>query len=106
MARTLITFPANAAQGELIEIRCLIAHPMETGYRIGDDGQRLPRNLIRRFRCFYGGQQVFGAEFYPAVAANPLITFWLRAEQSGALRFSWEGDNGFSQSELAQLTVT
>lgn len=106
MARTLITMPTEARRGEIIEIRCLIGHPMETGYRSGDDGQRLPRNLIRRFRCFQGGEQVFGAELFAAVAANPLITFWLRAERSGDLRFSWEGDEGFSQSEARSLTVT
>ena len=51
MARALITMPSVAKRGEVIEIRTLIAHPMETGYRPGDDGKILPRNLIRRFTC-------------------------------------------------------
>ena len=106
MARTLITIPAEARRGEVIEIRCLIAHPMETGFRTGDDGRPLPRRLIRRFRCFYRGEQVFSAELFPAVAANPLISFFVRASESGDLRFSWEGDEGFSQSEIRSLTVT
>ncbi len=106
MARTLITLPAEVHHGDVIEIRCLIQHPMETGFRSGDDGQRLPRNLIRRFRCFYRGEQVFGAELYAAVAANPLISFWLRVGDGGELRFSWEGDQGFSQSETRTLTVS
>jgi len=106
MARVLITMPAEAKRGEIIEIRCLIAHPMETGYRTGDDGRRLTRNIIRRFRCFFGGEPVFSAELFPAVAANPLISFWLRASESGELRFSWEGDEGFSQVETRVLTVT
>lgn len=105
MARTLITLPSSAARGELIEIRCLIAHPMETGYRVGDEGQPLPRDLIRRFRCEYRGQTVFSAELFAAVAANPLIAFHLRAEASGMLRFIWEGDRGFVQTEQMQLLV-
>lgn len=106
MARVLITMPAEARRGEIIEIRCLIAHPMETGYRTGDDGRRLTRNIIRRFRCLFGGEPVFSAELFPAVAANPLISFWLRAGESGELRFSWDGDEGFSQVETRTLTVT
>jgi sulfur-oxidizing protein SoxZ len=104
-ARTLITVPAGARRGELVEIRCLIAHPMETGYRRGDDGRLLPRNLIRHFRCFYADALVFEAELFAAVAANPLISFWLRAEASGTLRFEWDGDEGFAQTETRLLAV-
>ena len=106
MARTLITVPQGARRGEVIEIRTLIAHPMETGYRAGDDGKVLPRNLIRRFACRYDGELVFAAELHPAVAANPLIAFHTIATASGTLTFTWEGDNGFAQTETALLTVT
>lgn len=106
MARTLITAPSSARRGELIEIRCLIGHAMETGYRRSDDGQLMPRELIRAFRCEYGGAVVFGAELHAAVAANPLIAFWLRAVDSGPLRFTWEGDRGFLQTEVLDLRVT
>ena len=105
MARTLITMPKTAAKGEVIEVRTLIAHPMETGYRHGDDGKLLPRNLIRRFTCRFEGETVFSAELFPAVAANPLISFFMVAAQSGTLTFSWEGDNGFAQTESVALTV-
>lgn len=106
MSRALITMPARAKRGDVIEIRTLIAHPMETGYRRGDDGHLLPRNLIRRFACRYDGEIVFSADLYPAVAANPLIVFSTRATVTGALTFTWEGDNGFAQTETALLTVT
>ena len=73
MARALITMPATARKGEIVEIRTLIAHPMETGYRRGDEGSVLPRNLIRRFACRYDGELVISAELHPAVAANPQL---------------------------------
>ena len=99
MARALITLPRTAKRGEVIEIRTLIAHPMETGYRPGEDGRVLPRDIIRRFSCHYddGGtdELVFSADLFPAVAANPLISFCTVATASGTLRFTWEGDNGF-----------
>src|SRR5947208_1240525 len=106
MARTLINVPKAAKAGEIIEVRTLIAHPMETGYRSGDAGTVLPRNIIRRFTCRYEGEEVFAADLFPAVSANPLISFFTIATVSGTLTFTWEGDNGFSQTETASITVT
>ena len=106
MARALVTAPKTAVRGAVIEIRTLIAHPMETGYRSGDGGAPLPRNLIRRFTCHYDGEEIFAAELFPAVSANPLISFFTVATASGTLTCTWEGDNGFSQVETASIVVT
>jgi sulfur-oxidizing protein SoxZ len=105
MARALINMPASARRGEVIEIRTLIAHPMETGFRPGADGKVLPRNIIRRFTCRYNGEPVFSAEIFPAIAANPYLAFHTVATDSGTLSFTWEGDNGFVQTETMAITV-
>ena len=106
MARALLTVPKTARRGDVIEVRALIAHPMETGYRPGAEGQLLPRDLIRRFTCRYDGAVVFAADLYAAVAANPYLAFTTIATASGTLEFVWEGDNGFAQTERVQITVT
>ncbi len=110
MARTLITVPKSAKQGEIIEIRVLIQHPMETGYRPGSDGRLQPRDLIRKFTCRYddgrADEVIFQAELFAAVSANPLISFFTRATATGKLTFLWEGDNGFVQRETVGLTVS
>lgn len=106
MARTLVNVPKTAKAGDVIEIRTLIAHPMETGYRTGDGGATMPRNLIRHFTCRYEGADVFAAELFPAVSANPLISFFTVATVSGTLSFTWEGDDGFMQTESVAITVT
>ena len=106
MARTLLHVPTSARKGDTVEIRTLIAHPMETGYRAGADGRTLPRNIIRRFACRYNGELVFSADLYPAISANPYLAFNLVADASGTLSFTWEGDNGFAQTESAAITVT
>lgn len=110
MARALITVPSSAKRGEAIEIRVLIQHPMETGYRPGSDGKVLPRDLIRKFTCRYddgnSNEIVFAAELYAAVAANPLIGFYTIATASGTLTFAWEGDNGLMQRETAAIKVS
>jgi len=106
MARALIHMPEAARRGEVIEIRALIGHPMETGYRPGADGRIVPRDIIRKFVCRYNGEQVFGAELHQAISANPYIGFFTIATGSGTLEFTWEGDNGFAQTEKMQLTVS
>ena len=109
MARTLINVPSNAKRGDVIEIRALLQHPMETGYRPGLDGKILPRDIVKRFACSFSDgasvEPVFSAELYPAIAANPYFSFYFVASASGTLSFTWEGDNGFAQTETVALKV-
>ncbi len=105
MARVLLNVPRAARRGEVIEVRALIQHPMETGYRPGAGGEVLPRDIIRTVVCAYNGEEVFRAELSPAVAANPYLAFTTVAVESGTLALTWEGDNGFAQTEARQITV-
>jgi sulfur-oxidizing protein SoxZ len=105
MARVMINVPATAKRGDIIEIKTLIAHPMESGFRIGTDGTAIPRDIITLFTCTYSGQEIFRAELSPAIAANLFIAFFTIATESGTLVFNWSGDNGFSATETAALAV-
>jgi sulfur-oxidizing protein SoxZ len=106
MARALVNVPKTAKRDEIIEVKVLISHPMETGYRAGADGQVVRRDIIRNFVCSYNGEEVFRAELFPAISANPFLTFTTIATESGTLTFTWTGDNGFSQTESAAIEVT
>jgi len=105
MARALINVPKTAKRGEIIEIKTLISHVMETGFRRKSDGTVIPRDIITRFVCTYNGEQIFGADLYPAVAANPFITFYAVATESGTITFEWNGDNGFHEAASAAIIV-
>jgi sulfur-oxidizing protein SoxZ len=105
MARVLINLPARAKRGEIIEIKTLIAHPMETGYRLDSTGAAVPRHIIDRFVCTCNGEEIFRAELFPAIAANPFIAFFTIATESGELAFSWTDDHGQTQTEIRQMTV-
>ena len=105
MASALINVPERAKRGEVIEIKTLIAHTMETGFRRTQLGALIPRDIIRRFACTYNGTEVFRAELHPAISANPFIVFSTVAVESGTLEFQWTGDNGFSATESAAITV-
>ncbi|WP_375457676.1 thiosulfate oxidation carrier complex protein SoxZ [uncultured Enterovirga sp.] len=106
MARALINVPKTAKRGEVIEIRTLISHPMETGYRPGPNGRLLPRNIVTSFTCRFNETEVFRTELHPALSANPYLVFSMRAEASGVLTMTWTGDEGFSQTETATIEVT
>jgi sulfur-oxidizing protein SoxZ len=105
MARALINVPARAKRGDIIEIKTLISHPMESGYRVGTNGTMIPRDIIHRFVCTYNGDEIFRAELSPAIAANPFISFFTVATESGSIGFEWTGDNGFAASERADITI-
>ena len=105
MARVVVNAPKQAKRGEIIEIRTLAGHSMETGFRRTQLGELIPRDIITRFTCSYNGIEVFRAELHPAIAANPLIAFSTVASESGTLEFRWTGDNGFSATHTASITV-
>lgn len=105
MARAIIQVPPRAKRGEIIELRALIGHVMETGYRRTESGSLVPRDIIRQLVCSYNGAEVFRADFHPAIAANPLISFTTVATESGRIEFRWTGDNDFSATESAPITV-
>jgi sulfur-oxidizing protein SoxZ len=105
MASALINVPAKAKRGDIIEIKTLMSHIMETGFRRTATGEIIPRDIITSFICRYNGTEIFRAELFPATAANPFITFSTIATDSGKFDFEWIGDNGFSETASASITV-
>ena len=105
MANALVNVPARARRGEIIEIKTLVSHPMETGFRRTQLGAVIPRDIVQRLVCTYNGAEIFRADLHSAIAANPFIVFTTIATESGTLAFHWTGDNGFSLTESASIAV-
>lgn len=106
MAVIRISIPETARRGEVIEIKAMIQHPMETGYRRNEQGKIIPRDIITRFRCTYNTAVVCEAEFFPGTAANPFVSFHARATETATLEFTWTDQDGKTWSERRTLTVT
>ena len=100
-----IQVPTNAKTGDVIEIRILIQHPMETGYRVGDTGKMIPRNTIRSFTCTYNGAEIFRADLSSGVSANPYLQFTTVAQGSGIIECTWVDDSGTQESEQHPIQV-
>ena len=101
-----IKLPKEARKGEVIEIKTLIAHVMETGLRKDQDGKIIPRKIINKFTAEFNGKPVFSADIEPAVAANPYMQFTARVEESGTFRFTWVDDDGTVTTAEQPIAVT
>lgn len=101
-----ISAPDTAQMGDIVELKAMIQHPMETGYRRDERGEVIPRDIIKHFKCTYDGHTVFEATFFPGIAANPFLAFCLRATRTGAIEFSWTDQHGETWSDTRQLTVS
>jgi sulfur-oxidizing protein SoxZ len=105
MGRALISLPAKARRGEVVEIRAMLAHPMETGFRPDSQGRLIPRDIVNRFECTIGGEPVFACDLHPAVSANPFLSFTMTAVASGELVFRWRDDGGAVVEEKRRFEV-
>lgn len=100
-----IKIPETAKPGEVIEVRTLVTHVMETGNRKDRAGNAIPRDIINTFVATFGGQEVFRAELGPGISANPFIAFPLRVPGPGVFEFSWTDDQGETLVETFPLNV-
>lgn len=105
MASALVNLPKKAKRGDVIEIRTLMSHIMETGYRRTAAGETVPRDIITSFTCRFNGREIFRADLFPAIAANPYFSFFTTASENGKFDFEWVGDNGFLETASAAITV-
>ncbi|MEQ1714423.1 MAG: thiosulfate oxidation carrier complex protein SoxZ [Hyphomicrobium sp.] len=100
-----IKIPESAKSGELIEVRTLITHVMETGNRKDREGKTIPRDIVNTFVATYAGREVFRAELGPGISANPFIAFWLKVPGPGTFEFAWTDDSGTTVVETLPLNV-
>ena len=100
-----IKLPETAKTGEIIEIKTLIAHVMETGQRRDTSGRVVPRDIINAFSCSYAGHEIFKATLHPGTSANPYIHFTMRVPGPGEFEFIWTDDAGAKITEKQKLNV-
>ena len=100
-----VQVPQTVRKGEVFEVRVLVQHPMETGFRRDMNGRAIPLNILDHVTARYGGREVFSAELGSGVAANPYIAFYLVADASGPLQVDWSDDKGEKGTFTAVVSV-
>lgn len=100
-----LKLPTEAKKGEVIEIKTLLPHVMESGQRKDKDGKPIPRKIINKFVCEFNGKLVFSVNLDPAIAANPYMQFNAKVEESGTFKFAWTDDDGTVTTAEEKITV-
>ncbi len=106
LAVARVSMPATAKKGDIIEIKALMRHVMEPGYRSDNRGQIIPRDIVKSLSVMYAGAEVFRMEMHPAIAANPYVVFSTVAVDTGELVFTWTDEKGATTVEKKPLMVT
>ncbi|HJZ31210.1 MAG TPA: thiosulfate oxidation carrier complex protein SoxZ [Hyphomicrobiaceae bacterium] len=106
MNKPRVKLPDSAKAGDLIEVKTLISHVMETGQRKDPDGKIIPRNIINFFSASFAGNEVFRAELQPGISANPFLSFFMKVPGPGEFEFTWVEDGGNKIVEKIKLNVT
>ena len=101
-----VQVPTTVKRGEAFEVRVLVQHPMETGFRRDMNGRAIPLNVLDRVTCRYAGREVFSAELGSGMAANPYISFFVTAEASGPIQVEWSDDRGEKGSFSTNVAVS
>jgi sulfur-oxidizing protein SoxZ len=103
---TRIRVPATAKAGEIVEIRAMIMHPMENGFRVDTQGTAIPVDIITDFVCSYDAAEIFRVRLEPGLAANPYFSFFLKATRSGVVEFAWTAQDESVTTASAPIEVT
>ena len=105
-AKPRVKVPKKAKAGDIITIKSLISHKMESGLRKDKAGKLVPRKIINKFTCSFNGEQVFGCDLEPAISANPYFQFNAKVEESGEFHFVWVEDGGNVYETKKKISVS
>ena len=100
-----VRMPATAKAGEVIEVKTLISHEMETGQRKDASGKVIPRKIINKFIAKFNGKEIMSVDWATAISANPYQSFFVRVPESGTFEFSWVDDDGSVYKSEHKVTV-
>lgn len=101
-----VKVPSKASKDEVIEIKTLINHDMESGQRKDrKTGELIPRKIINKFEAKFNGTEVFSVDMLPAISANPFLTFSVKVPESGEFEFVWTDDDGSTYSDKKKIKV-
>ena len=100
-----VKVPKSAAAGEIVTIKTLISHTMESGARKDSEGNLIPRSIIHRFTCDFNGANVIDVEMHGAISTNPYFEFQAKVDASGDFKFTWYDDDGDVYEDTKSIAV-
>ena len=101
-----VRVPKTASKDEVITIKTLISHPMESGQRKDKDGNVIPRSIINRFTAEFNGQLVLDTTLEPAISTNPYFEFDAKVPETGEFKFTWYDEDGSVYEDAHKVEVS
>lgn len=87
-------------EGDIADVRVLMAHPMETGQRKDASGNLVPLHFIQTIVAQLNGKTVFQAETSQAIARNPVFGFKIKGAKAGdKLTITWTDNKGDKRTD-------
>ena len=100
-----VRMATTAKAGDVIEVKTLISHEMESGQRKDSSGKVIARKIIKQFVATFNGKEIFRADWHPAISANPYQSFFVRVPETGTFVFQWIDDDGSIYKSEHKVTV-
>jgi sulfur-oxidizing protein SoxZ len=87
-------------QGDVAEVRVLMAHPMETGQRKDSSGNVIPLHFIENISATLNGKAVFEARTSQAISRNPVFAFRVKGAKAGdKIAITWTDNKGDKRTD-------
>jgi sulfur-oxidizing protein SoxZ len=86
-------------QGDVADVRVLMAHPMETGQR-KQGGKAVPLHFIQSISAQLNGTTVFSADISQAISRNPVFAFKVKGAKAGdKITVTWKDNKGETRTD-------
>ena len=86
-------------QGDVADVRVLMAHPMETGQR-KQGGKVVPLHFIQTITATLNGKAVFSADISQAISRNPVFAFKVKGARAGdKIVITWTDNKGETRTD-------
>ena len=87
-------------QGDAVEVKVLMNHEMETGQRKDAAGKTIPAWYIQQVSATHNGKPVMSAQWGPAVAKNPFLSFkFSGGKQGDKVQITWVDNHGDKRTD-------
>ena len=90
--------------GDSTEVKVLMNHEMETGQRKDAQGKLVPAWFIQNVSATHNGKTVLSAQWGPAVAKNPFLSFKFKGGAKGdKVVVTWVDNRGEKRTDEATI---
>ena len=91
-------------ENDITQVRALIAHPMETGYKRDEKGNKIPAHYIQELTVKHNDKVITNSIMGSGISRNPYFAFKFKGGKSGdKITISWVDNLGFTASEKKHI---